>query len=197
MSDDRHIPGLALPRALLRVVGGSCWLFALLGLLQTAWSVIVVSLRSPFDNQTPFGLYFFICFVSVVVTIDMILLYCGYQLLRLRSTVVGLLFGVSLFSIAVFVSSGCLWTVADPKVSMSAGAATGIGLGGLAFLILSLFPIWAPALTLWAHRRLVAVPRRRIQLGLCAHCGYDLHGNATICPECGLDVPQSSSNENA
>ena len=30
------------------------------------------------------------------------------------------------------------------------------------------------------------VRRRRRRLGLCAHCGYDLHGNTSrVCPECG------------
>lgn len=28
--------------------------------------------------------------------------------------------------------------------------------------------------------------RRRLRLGLCRHCGYDLHGNVSrVCPECG------------
>jgi hypothetical protein len=28
--------------------------------------------------------------------------------------------------------------------------------------------------------------RRRRKLGLCGHCGYDLHGNVSrVCPECG------------
>jgi hypothetical protein len=28
--------------------------------------------------------------------------------------------------------------------------------------------------------------RRRRRLGLCGHCGYDLHGNVSrVCPECG------------
>ena len=31
-----------------------------------------------------------------------------------------------------------------------------------------------------------AALRRRRRLGLCGHCGYDLHGNQShVCPECG------------
>jgi hypothetical protein len=35
---------------------------------------------------------------------------------------------------------------------------------------------------------------RRMQNGLCPHCGYDLHASPERCPECGKDVPKSNAN---
>ena len=49
-------------------------------------------------------------------------------------------------------------------------------------LVVSSIPI---AIQVWrAHAK-----RRRIERGLCDHCGYDLHANTSgICPECGTRV---------
>lgn len=33
------------------------------------------------------------------------------------------------------------------------------------------------------------VRQRRIQMRLCAMCGYDLRANKERCPECGLPIP--------
>lgn len=56
-------------------------------------------------------------------------------------------------------------------------------------------PLWAvvlptaiaPAILLW--RRLRA-QRRRLAIGLCPRCGYDLRASPDRCPECGTPAPK-------
>ena len=60
-------------------------------------------------------------------------------------------------------------------------------------LVLSIF---APATFVYGrvrHRRLSA---RRIRLGLCLHCGYDLRGGHNECPECGAKLNVQTPQEN-
>jgi hypothetical protein len=187
MPDDRHIPGLALPRTLLRIVGVSCYVLAALALLYSIMSIAVVIVRSPFDDQTPYGMHFFILFVAIVMVIQLFMLFCADQLMRLRTNVRHILLIVSLVMIASLVVPGFfLWSASNPRISMSAAAATGIGQGGLTLYMITLFPLWGPAIVYWAHRRLEAVRIERGKSGLCVHCGYDLRGSKDTCPECGL-----------
>ena len=70
---------------------------------------------------------------------------------------------------------GCLW----PSIAQNPGR------GRIVYI-----PLWLPFV-------LVAIPtailwwrdRRRIPLGHCQHCGYDLTGNVSgVCPECGTEI---------
>jgi len=53
-----------------------------------------------------------------------------------------------------------------------------------------IFPVWSvwatAAIPVVAPLLKVTAKRRRMQHGVCGHCGYNLHGNTSgICPECG------------
>jgi hypothetical protein len=67
---------------------------------------------------------------------------------------------------------------------------------GESSLVNLLIPYWMLVLSLLvlpaAGVRAVAkdrARRRRIRLGFCGNCGYDLTGSTTRCPECGKMIP--------
>jgi hypothetical protein len=55
------------------------------------------------------------------------------------------------------------------------------------------FPLWTITLGLlasaWMMRRIVRKINRRVELGQCLRCGYDLRATPNRCPECGA-VPE-------
>ncbi len=67
------------------------------------------------------------------------------------------------------------------------------------------FPAWllavmfaVPATCIAASRkRRVLRTRRRIRLGLCLACGYDLRASQDRCPECGTAIPPRAAAEGA
>lgn len=70
----------------------------------------------------------------------------------------------------------------------SIGSSMPIGMPLISFVFV---PLWLPfLLTLLAIAILVIRNRRRIPVGHCPQCRYDLTGNTSgVCPECGLAVP--------
>lgn len=186
MQDSRHIPGLVFPGVMLRIVGIACILLALQAILYTINSAVVVTTGGAFTAQTPYAVHFFTAFVFVVIVMQIFVLFCGSQLLKLRTNVRGMLLGISVAVVLVFFGVGLLWAMTSQQVARSAAAATGIGLGGLSLYLVTLFPIWAPAITYWAHGKLAGSRKARRAKGLCEHCGYDMVGSTEACPECGL-----------
>ena len=188
MADDRHIPGLELPRTLLRLVGASTYTLIGMAFLYSAWSIGRVAANSPFGGQTPYALHFFVLFISVVLVILICLLFCAHQLIQLRTNVRHFLLIVSITAIVVYlIPSFFLWRWTNQAVATSALSVTGRGLGGLGLFLVTFYPLWAPTIVYWAHRRVSAMEVERHQAGLCVHCGYDLRGASGRCPECGLD----------
>ncbi|TVQ53529.1 MAG: hypothetical protein EA377_07700 [Phycisphaerales bacterium] len=188
MDDDRHIPGLELPRTLLHLVGVSTYTLIGVAFLHSAWSVARVAVASPFDGRTPYAMHFFVLYISLVLVILFCLLFCAHQLIQLRTNVRHTLLIVSITSIVVYLAPSFFpWRSTNQLVAMSALSVTSIGLGGLGLFLVTLHPLWAPTIVYWAHRRLNAKRAERHQAGLCIHCGYDLRGAKGRCPECGLD----------
>ena len=66
------------------------------------------------------------------------------------------------------------------------GEVTALGRTGIAIPLQFVVPVTAalPAL-LWMRWRIL---RRRMSLGLCLSCGYDLRGTPGRCPECGRAI---------
>ena len=66
--------------------------------------------------------------------------------------------------------------------------------GGETLLVV---PYWLPVaflvtLLYWIVWRPVRVRRRRMRLGLCGNCGYDLRAGGERCPECGERTAQTT-----
>lgn len=187
MLADRHIPGYALPRVLLRIVGVVCTGLAVIGLLVAVLTVVNFSfLSSHRIVQAPYTHHFFAVYMFIAVTIHICMLFCGSQFLRCRTNVRWIHLLCCGAMIAVFIASGFLWTLGIREIAMSAASATGIGLGSLMPYIMTLFPFWSPPIVFWAHRKLYREPAARREAGCCPHCGYDRHGSTGPCPECGL-----------
>ena len=91
---------------------------------------------------------------TICIGCYLVLLTCGVQFIRLRTGLVKLFVGILIFEVVYFFSIGTMWLI--PKVGMSVGAATGVANGGLMFQAFILFPLWAPFLAGWAHKRLIA-----------------------------------------
>ncbi len=91
---------------------------------------------------------------AICIGCYLVLLTCGIQFIRLRTRLLGLFIGIIIFEVVYFFSIGTMWLI--PKVGMSVGAATGVANGGLMFQAFILFPLWAPFLAGWAHKRLIA-----------------------------------------
>ncbi len=82
-------------------------------------------------------------------------------------------------------------TALVPRVGWRRGIA---GQGGMLHFLL---PFWIPsalfAAVFWSCYRPYYLRRRRMKLGLCLRCGYDLTGNVSgVCPECGTKIAVQS-----
>ena len=70
-----------------------------------------------------------------------------------------------------------------------------LGPGALSPSTVVAVPLWVPALltalppAVWLARARARRGRRRLAMGLCVTCGYDLRASTGTCPECGATAP--------
>lgn len=96
------------------------------------------------DEQPYFRISFY-TLSSIAFVVAMLVGYGGIRLLKLQRSGGAWVTVPSLLGIATAFGVGTLWLL--PKVGMSIAAATGVSLGGLMPMLITLLPLWAWLLT--------------------------------------------------
>ena len=97
-------------------------------------------------NQKHFYVAFY-TMTTICVSFFTLLFITGVQLLRGKLFWLNVLLLIIVFEVMYYFAVGSSWL--HPEYGLSIGAATGVSNGGLSFQLLTLFPIWAPALALY------------------------------------------------
>ena len=139
---------------MLRVVGVIAILVAVGGILYTAASLYAVASggidQLAIESDTPYVHAAFYVMASVCVFFYAVLLLCGVQFIRLRSSLWWLFAAVLAVEVIFFFLVGYL--ASHPTFGSSIAGATGNSSGGLVFQFFVLFPLWAPIIVWLAHR---------------------------------------------
>ena len=145
---------LRASRVLLRSVGIVAILFAFEGFLYTAPALYEVAFGAidqlAVELSLPYVHTAFYVMASICIFFYAILLICGVQFARLRSSLWWLFAAILAAEVIFHFTVGWLWS--HPTVGGSIAGATGISSGGLSLQFLLLFPLWAPVLVYVAHR---------------------------------------------
>jgi hypothetical protein len=94
------------------------------------------------------------------------------------------------------IGSGTFWNQLGFSLDLGKGVMNN-GFSRYSFWWIQL-PLWLPLAlvasvpTWWAVRRIRQ--RRRVGIGLCRRCGYDLRATPDRCPECGSPAPPKPAN---
>lgn len=141
-------------KGMMIAVGVASILMAAIGLLYSLTTLFMDFSDLTSDHDFPYFYPAFYTMSGICIGCYIVLLACGVQFIRLRTRLIGLFVGVIIFEVVYFISIGLMWLI--PGIGMSIGAATGVANGGLMFQAFILFPLWAPLLAGWAHKRLEA-----------------------------------------
>ncbi len=135
-------------------VGLVAVLFAMVGLLGNfATAAVVMSgALSEFHKQE--GLVYFnqvfYTMSGVCIACNILLIFCGLDLLFVRYRRAVLLTEICVFEVIYFFAIRTLCQ--DPTIGRSVSAAMGVANAGMMFPWLTLFPLWAPLLLWWAKQ---------------------------------------------
>lgn len=151
---------MKLARWTLVGVGIVAGMLALLGLWYNA-SYLRVGLTGGFSEVVKkyniphfYGAYY--TMTAVCVLCHLLLLFCGVQLVRMRTRVFPFFVGVLAFEVAYFlIIMAVCWTL--PGLGPSVGAAMGVANGGLVLQAIIAFPLWAPFAAGWAKGRITSL----------------------------------------
>lgn len=137
-------------RWIARILGIVTLLSALFGIAYSATSLSFVRSDADREYRLPHFDAAFYAMSAICIVCYVALLWCGYQLIRLRLNVSGLLIGIWLSEIAYFLLVRFCGSV--PGVGKSIAGATGVANGGLMVQFLILLPIWGPLAILLLKR---------------------------------------------
>ena len=136
------------PKIALVTIGVLSIIFGVLGLLYNAGTLFTDFSQAIQENDQPYFYPAFYTMSAICITCYLVLLFIGVCLIRLNRIAAYLLPAVLIFEVIYFLSLGALWLI--PNLGPSIAAATGVANGGLMFQFLTLFPIWASIIALWA-----------------------------------------------
>ena len=138
----------------LRAVGIVAILLATGGFLYTAAYLYAVASggidQLAVEAGTPYVHTAFYVMASACITFYAVLLLCGIQFVRLRSSLWWLFIAVLVSEVIYYLLIGWLWS--HSTLGSSIAGASGISSGGLVFQFVLLFPFWAPIIV-WLARR--------------------------------------------
>ena len=139
---------------LLRTVGIVAVLLAAGGVLYTATSLYTVASGGidelAVEADTPYVHSAFYVMATICLFFYAVVLICGIEFIRLRSSLWWLFSAVLVAEVAFYSLVGWLWS--HPTLGDSIGGASGISSGGLVLQFVVLFPLWAPIVVWLAHR---------------------------------------------
>ena len=139
---------------LLRAVGIVAVLLAAGGVLYTATSLYTVASGGidelAVEAGTPSVHSAFYVMATICLFFYAVVLICGIQFIRLRSSLWWLFSAVLVAEVAFYFLVGWLWS--HPTFGESIAGASGISSGGLVLQFVVLFPLWAPIVVWLAHR---------------------------------------------
>jgi len=137
-------------------VGIVAVLLAAGGVLYTAASLYTVASGGidelAIEARTPYVHSAFYVMATICLFFYAVVLVCGVQFIRLRSSLWWLFSAVLVAEVVFYFLVGWLWS--HPTLGDSIAGASGISSGGLVYQFLLLFPLWAPIVVWFAHRTL-------------------------------------------
>jgi hypothetical protein len=140
------------PKLALRLVGIASIILAILGLLYTIgliWNLQSTPDQGGYLYQTRF-LYAmsFIC-----ISFYICLMLFGFHFIRLQTKLYRIFVWLIVIEVLYYTFVAALWIFPNWDIASSAAAASGIN-GGLLIQFITFFPIWAPLIAIWAHRKI-------------------------------------------
>lgn len=147
-----------IPQCALMVVGLTTIILAALGLWSNYSTLILdysVTLEG-FGQKADLSKFYvmFYRMSAICAVLYLLLLVTGVQLIRKKINWPFVLLAVVVLEVVYVLAVGWLWAHSPNAASIA--AASGISSGGLMYQGYVAFPIWGPALTLWARHRMLA-----------------------------------------
>ena len=142
------------PKVVIRVIGILSIILACSGLWYNTSSFFFILNSVEYDSEKPYFKPAFFIMSLVCITCYVALLIIGIEFVRLKGRFRHTFVGLLIFEVVYFISISFLWMVPVRNFAISVAAATGVANGGLMFQFITLFPLWAPFLVFWAHKRI-------------------------------------------
>ncbi len=144
------------PSIALRIIGVSTIVLSILGLLYNALSLSSIeSLKTlPHADNEPYVLGAFLSMLTICTLFFAALFFSGIEFIRLKTRYRYLFMWLLITEVLYFFSISLLWLFPNRMIAISIAAATGIGNGGLMCQFIVFFPLWAPFVVFWAHKRI-------------------------------------------
>lgn len=143
----------SLPHLAIRCVGIIGILTAICGIIYTAILLWASHHNVSNNSEAPYFALFLYAMSLICMIFYLSLFVFGVQFLHLRTQ--SYIFFIATVSLEVvyFCFVSVLWIFPIPSIAFSVAAATGAN-AGLLFQFFILFPLWAPFVVVWAHRKM-------------------------------------------